>query len=69
MDKEVDKDAFSLAGVLDPSGYKVVVAPDSSWYSAEYIDEHPDHLFLYGDCAAQKSNHRPQADNWRPQGL
>ena len=56
MDKEVDKDAFSLAGVLDPTGYKVVVAPDSSWYSAEYIDEHPDHLFLYGDCAAQKSN-------------
>ena len=56
MEKEVQKDAFSLAGVLDPTGYKVVVAPDPSWFSAEFIDEHPDHLFLYGDCAAQKSN-------------
>ena len=64
MNKEAEKDAHSVAGLLDPSGMEVINAPNLSWYTTDYINSHPDHLFMYADCAPPgKSNDAINKDN------
>ena len=52
MDREAEKDAFSLAGCLDHTGFVVETAPDIGFFSQEYIEAHPKTLFVYADMAA-----------------
>ena len=43
------------------------MAPDSTWYTPEFIDAHPTWLFGYGDCAPESKSSDPvpkDSDNW-----
>ena len=61
LQSELEKDEYSLNGTFELGTFQMKTAPDTSWFSREFMEAHPRWLFAYGDCAPEDGNPNPIA--------